>query len=631
MFGYWGRILRIDLTHRTTSIQVFEEDWARKWLGGRGMASALLWEELDEGTEALSADNRLILIGGPITGSPIAGTGRSFVMGRSPLTGGYGESSAGGGLGPNIKRAGYDAILIEGASESPVYVWIRDSEVAFRDASHLWGMITGDAEDRILEEIGDPKAVVGAIGPGGERQDLLACIISEKHRAWGRTGLGAVMGFKNLKAIVVRGTQKVPVAGRDALKTIARRIFSLTMDGPRGQAIKAYGTALGVGGNQVAGILPTKNFQMGVFDGYQNLTGERMAETIMVSRYACPYCPIGCVREVSVPGGFMGEPVTPDYGGPEYETIAAFGSDCMVDSLEATALASQLCNMYGLDTISAGNTIAWAMECYEKGILTKSDLDGIELRWGDAAAMISLLKKMCKGEGIGVLLAQGLKRASQEIGQGSADFALFVKGLEVPFHEPRGKVGVGLMYATSPRGAVHTGYAHDPDFEKENVLPELGITKTLSRFSVEGKPPLMKITNDAQIGLEMLGTCLILYSLRSPVRTDEGRELLKAVVGWDVDQEEFLTIGERANNMARSVNARFGKTRKDDTLPKRFTEPLLDDGPSGGHRIAPEDFTKMLDEYYAVRGWDANGVPSQAKLDELGIGYVTDQFPKTQP
>jgi aldehyde:ferredoxin oxidoreductase len=282
--------------------------------------------------------------------------------------------------------------------------------------------------------------------------------------------------------------------------------------------------------------------------------------------------------------------------------------------------------MYGLDTISAGDTIAWAMECYEKGILTKDDLGGIELEWGNAEAMVEMLRLMCLGEGAGALLTQGTLRAARQVGKNSLEFAVQVKGLEAALHEPRGKVGVALMYGTSPRGAVHTGYAHDTDFEKANSMPEIGIVETVSRFSFEGKPRLMKMTNDAWIALELLGVCIIVHSpLRSPVRVDMGLEILNAATGWDMGLDEFVQVGERANNMARAFNVRLGIARNADTLPKRFSEPLID-GASAGHAISQADFETMLDEYYTVRGWDANGVPTQSKLDELGIGDVAHQF-----
>lgn len=626
MRGYWGRILRVDLTHKKHWVQEFGEAWARKWIGGRGLAAALLWDETDSGTDPLGPDNRLIIAGGPVTGTPVAGAGRCHMMARSPLTGGYGESSAGGGFGPQMRHAGYDAIIIQGASQVPVYLWVQDSQVEIRDAGHLWGMVTGDAQALILEEVGVPKAIVGSIGPAGERMVPMSSIVAEGHRVWGRTGLGAVMGSKGLKAVAVHGTQKPPVADRAALRTIARRIAKVTMDGPRGQVVRHYGTPVGVGANNAMGILPTQNFRRGAFEGFQNISGERMAETILVGRYACPFCPLACVREVAIPASNSYGEVVPEYGGPEYETLAAFGSNCMVDSLEAVAWASQLCNMYGLDTISAGDTIAWAMECYEKDILTKDTLGGVELEWGSAEAMVEMLRRMCVGEGFGALLAQGTLRAARQVGQNSLDFAVQVKGLEAALHEPRGKVGVALMYATSPRGAVHTGYAHDTDFEQENSMPEIGIVERLSRFSIEGKPRLMKMTNDAWIALELLGVCTIVHSpLRSPVRVDMGLEVLNAVTGWDMGLGEFVQAGERANNMARAYNVRLGMRRNADTLPKRFTEPLID-GASAGHAVSQAEFEQMLDEYYALRGWDANGVPMQTKLNELGIGDVAQEF-----
>nr|MDA8216888.1 hypothetical protein [Dehalococcoidales bacterium] len=480
----------------------------------------------------------------------------------------------------------------------------------------------------------DRRARVACIGPAGELKSKIAAIISDKHKAAGRTGMGTVMGAKNLKAVVARGTREVPTAQPERVRELARWMIEDRRKDPGAQGLAKNGTSGGIPSLQTDGILPTKNFQTGTFAGYQKVCGQTLSDTILSGRIACEGCPIPHHRKVDVAESPYG-PVNGQYGGAEYETVAAFGSMCLVDDLVAINRANEICNAYGVDTISAGVVIAWTMECHEKGILTKDDLNGIEAKWGDAKAMLALLDKICRREGIGNLLAEGVRIAAREVGKGSEEFAMHVRGLELAMHDPRGKNGIALMYtAGSPRGACHTEAAHDPSYERENAVPEIGLVKPVSRFAVAGKAELMHKAFDSHTALNSLSLC------QQVVEPSIGRftftnvlDVVKAITGWDdLTMDELMRAGERANNLARAFNVREGSDRRDDLLPKRLQEPLREGG-SAGHNVSQEDFDRLLDDFYAVCGWDENGVPTADKLQSLGLGYVVDALAamKSQP
>jgi aldehyde:ferredoxin oxidoreductase len=433
------------------------------------------------------------------------------------------------------------------------------------------------------------------------------------------------MGSKNLKAVVVHGTRTVPVADSDGLREHVRNLVDEGRKNPGLQQTAKYGTSGGIPTLQKMGILPTKNFQMGEFVGADHITGQRLAETILSNVLHCDGCNVPHYREVTVKDSPYGC-VEPQYSGAEYETVASLGSLCLIDDLVAINRANQLCNMYGVDTISAGVVMAWVMECFEKELLSLKDLDGLTMQWGNAAAMVKLLEKTCRREGIGDVLAEGVKRAAEKIGKGSEAFAIHVRGQEIAMHESRGKKGLALLYtAAGPRGGVHTEGAHDPVFEAPNLMPELDVVKPVSRFAMEGKGDLIHKGAALRTLINDLGICLIIYE---PVfgrgTLTKLADIVNSITGWGIDVPGLMELGERANVMARCFNVREGVRRKDDYLPARFAEALPSGG-SAGQRITRKDMDYMLDDYYAAAGWSSEGVPSRETLERLGISWVAEK------
>jgi aldehyde:ferredoxin oxidoreductase len=624
MFGYMGKLLRVNLTDEVIKQENLESDIAKRFLGGRGLGAKILFDEVFPETDPLGPENKLIIATGVVTGIPFAGNSRYVVMAKSPLTGIWGEAGAAGFFGPELKFSGYDAIIVEGQAKRPVYLWINNGNVEIRGAKHIWGKISGETINTIQKEVGDDRARVACIGPGGENLVRYACVISDFHRAAGRTGMGAVMGSKKLKAIAVRGKQKIPFADEEKVIEVARAANKEVMKGIWMEGMRKYGTAGDLDDLCASGRLPTKNFRKSTFDGADKITGETMAETILVERSTCYACPVACIRVVKTEGVIT---VDPAYGGPEYETAAAFGSLCMNDNLVAIAKANELCNKYTIDTISTGAAIAFAMECFEKGLLTLADTNGIDLTWGNYQAILQLIEKIARREGIGNLLAEGVKRASLKIGKGSESFTLCIKGQELPMHEPRGKKGVGLSYATSNRGACHLQCEHDDIFEDEKYLSaDIGldtISATSRLDAGKQKVKLVKIVGDLWALYDSAIVCKFPMFPGGGVQVRTLVDVVASATGWDVTPRDLMEVGERVFNLTRVFNTREGIRRKDDTLPSRLMEPLPE-GPYKGETI-PLD--KMLDDYYEIRGWDLiTGIPTKEKLRELGLGYAVDQM-----
>jgi len=623
MYGFMGRILRVNLTDGKTSSEVLSESDARKFLGGRGLAIKLLYEELKPGIDPLGIENKLVFSVGPVNAVGVPGDTRFVVAGKSPLTGIWGEGNCSGWFADGLKKSGYDALIVEGASESPVYIWINDGNVEIRDAKHLWGKWTAETESLIKEEVGFKDAAVIAEGPAAENLVRISAVTHTAHRAAGRTGLGAVMGSKKLKAIAAKGTKEVDVADPDKVKKLGKKIAAETFTNAATKMLRNYGQAGFVPDLQNDGILPTRNFRSGVFEGADKISGQTMSETILIKNEACPRCPVACKRVVEVKEGPFA-PVLPDYGGPEYENVASLGSLLGIDRLDAVSRMNMLCNAYSLDTISTGVCIAFAMECYENGIITKEDTDGLELNFGNAEAAVKMVEKIALRDGFGDVLAEGVRKAAQKIGKGSERFAVEVKGLEIPMHEPRGKKGLGLIYAVSNRGGCHVQSMHDPDLESPNMAPEIGITTPLSRLDTSREKVIaMKKTQDHMAIINSLVICVGMYWFGIVhYRPADLVELLNAVTGWDYTVEEFMTTGERINTLCRAFNVREGITRKDDRLPPRFMEPL-EGGPTEGQVITNEEFESMLNNYYDICGWDVEtGIPTKKKLEELGLSFV---------
>ncbi|MEE9617754.1 MAG: aldehyde ferredoxin oxidoreductase family protein [Anaerolineae bacterium] len=617
--GYHDKILRVDLTTGKVEVEQPGEHFFRTYFGGWGLIAHYLLQELEPGTDPLGPDNLLIFATGVVTGAPVGGSGRSAVGARSPLTGGFGEGDVGGFWGVELKRAGWDAIIITGQAEKPVCLWVKDDQVEIRDGAHLWGKQTAEVEEILKDELGDKRIRVTQCGVAGENLVRYACVINDVNRAAGRTGLGAVMGSKNLKAVVVRGTGRVDLANRDQVRQVAdwlRDNFKETW----ALGLHENGTDNGLLYLSQAGGLPTRNFQQGSFEEANSLTGQTMTDTILVGRDTCFACPVTCKRKVKVTGRYEVDPV---YGGPEYETAAALGSCCGIDDLEAVAYGNQLCNAYGLDTISTGVTIAWAMECFERGLLTEEDTGGLELRFGNVQAMTNLIEQIAHRQGFGDLLAEGSLRAAKRIGRETERYAMQVKGQEFPMHEPRIKFAHDLGYATSPTGADHMHNIHDGGYASEGGIQgvrSLGILEPMP-FDYLGpeKVRLAKYHIDWQVFWNCLGLCMFM-----PYSREQMRDVVQGVTGWNSSIFELMKAGERALALARAFNYREGFTAQDDVAHWRFSTPF-ESGPKQGTKVPAEDIAQALDLYYEMRGWDKEtGAPTTGKLHELGIGWVAE-------
>lgn len=593
------KLLRVNLSKGTVKQEPLNKDWLKQYIGGRGYATKLLYEELKKGTDPLSEDNLLIFANGPLTGSNVPTGGRYMVVTKSPLTGMVACSNSGGYWGAELARAGFMFIVVEGKAKKPTWLWIRDDKVEIRDASSLWGRDTHQTTDAILKELGDEKIRVACIGPAGEKGSRIACIINDKHRAAGRSGVGAVMGSKNLKAVAVKGNGTFKAANPEALReTLRAGMQKIKENGVTGEGLPTYGTAVLVNIINQLGSYPYKNFQESENPGAEKHSGERLAETFLTGRTNCFACPIGCGRETALDEK-KGE-------GPEYETIWALGSNCGVNDLEPIIRANYLCNELGLDTISTGGTISAAMELYEKGYIKKEELGrGPELRFGSGEALVYWTEKMGKAEGLGEKMAQGSHRLCESYGH--PEFSITVKKQELPAYDPRGIQGIGLTFAVSNRGGCHVrGYLISPEV--------LGIPEKLDPWATEGKAQWGKIFQDLTAAIDSSGMCLFTsFALGG----DDYADMLKHGAGLDLNAESLLKVGDRIWNMERLFNLREGlDPEKDDTLPMRLlTEPI----PGGPAKGKLSKVKEIIPEYYKLRGWDAKGIPTPAGLAELGL------------
>jgi len=477
-----------------------------------------------------------------------------------------------------------------------------------------------ETEHLIRKETGFSDTAIVAEGPASENLVKYSAVTHTAHRAAGRTGLGAVMGSKKLKAIAARGTNKVEVASPEKVRELQKKITKETFESKFTSTLREHGQIGFLLDLNNDGILPTKNFQSGVFQGANKITGQTLTKQLLKTRESCPRCPVACKRVVEVKEGPYA-PVSPEYGGPEYESTAALGSLLCIDDLEAICRMNMLCNAYSLDTISTGVCIAFAMECYENGLLSKEDTGGLELNFGNADAAIKLLEMISSREGLGNLLAEGVKKAAEKIGRGSEKYAVEIKGLEIPMHEPRGKKGLAVMYATSNRGGCHMQSMHDTDIEAPNMAPEIGMTKALNRLDTSREKVLyLKKTGDWTAMINSMGLCSNIYWFGAVYyRPSQLVEILNAVTGWDYTVEDFMTTGERINTYCRMFNIREGITKRDDSLPPRFMEPLIG-GPTNGQFISTREIESMLGDYYEICGWDREtGIPKKERLAELGL------------
>ncbi|MFH0769549.1 MAG: aldehyde ferredoxin oxidoreductase family protein [Chloroflexota bacterium] len=613
--GYNGKILRVNLSKNSTSVETTDELFCRKYLGGAGFISYFLLKELRQGIDPLSPENKLIFALGPVTGVPLPGSGRHCVGAKSPLTGGYGKAESGGYWGAELKHAGYDTIIVEGKAKKPVYLWIHDGEVYIKDASHLWGKTTKETEQAIRTEQEDNLIRVAAIGPAGENLVRFACVMNDLKDAAGRGGMGAVMGSKNLKAIGVRGHKRPKVADPERLKGFRQWLLA---NRPLWASFNELGTGAGMGAFMSTGNVPVRNFLDGEFPEVSKISAEAVRDTIRVRMEACYACSIRCKKVVRVDEPYS---VDPDYGGPEYETLAAIGSNCGIGDLKAIAKGNELCNAYSLDSISTGVVIGFAMECFENGLLNMEDTNGIELKFGNAEAMLKMIELIAKREGIGDLLAEGTARAVKRIGNKAQEFAMHVKGLEIAMHDPRVKAALGLGYEVNPHGADHCANLHDTMFSTPGrgleTVKLLGILEPLSADELGPKKvALFRASHLFRIAQDDLGLCLF-----TPYDAEQVTNILAAVTGWNTSAVEMLKVAERTLTMARLFNIREGFTAADDKLPNRFFQPKRNGVLSTKHYDSKQlEAAKRY--YYTLMGWDAKtGVPTPEKVEELGIEY----------
>lgn len=629
MTSFYNRILRIDLSNGSISIEQPGTDYFRRYLGGWNMILDTLLREVPAGIDPLAPANKLIFAPGVLTGLPLAGADRMAVGAKSPLTGGLGASEVGGYWGTEFKQAGFDAIIVEGKAERPVYVWIKDDHIELLPAEHLWGMTTKECRDAIQEELGDGRIRVSSIGPGGENLVHYSCIMFGTYDAAGRTGLGAVMGSKNLKAIAVRGSTRVKPANPELFKEIAKDFAA------KGKTVEWL--KMGTGSRAMdflvsTGNLPVRNFRDGDFPNAINLDGETLLDEMGHGMDACFACSVRCKKRIGAQEPYE---IDVEYGGPEYESIASLGSACGVDSGPAMAKANELCNAYGLDTISTGVTIAFAMECFEEGLLSRDDTEGIELRFGNQEAMLAMVRKIAYREGLGAVLADGPANAAAKVGGNAADYAIHVKNQAFPAHEPRLKRSLTFGYAVSPTGADHIQAMQDHAMTVESAdgLPAdpmmrgLGLLKPLSKTDIGYEKVRASVYYSMIIGLLNSLVFCHLVQLGVEMSVEDKTRLVRAATGWDVTVFELLKVGERANTLARLYNMREGLTAADDRLPERVYQPTRD-GALRDVVINKDDVQEAIHLYYAMMGWDReSGLPLEGKLHELGLTWALDHLP----
>ncbi|MCP4376981.1 MAG: aldehyde ferredoxin oxidoreductase family protein [bacterium] len=598
MNGYCGQILRVDLTSKQITTEPLDPEIAQKFIGGRGLGTYYMSEEVDPKVDPFSPDNKFILATGPITGSPAPTAARYMAVTKSPLSGTIASSNSGGFWGPELKFAGYDALIIEGKSDSPCYISIQDDKVEIRDAAKYWGMLTSEATDTLLEEFGDPKGRVLLIGPAGEKLSPIAAVMNEKSRAAGRSGVGAVMGSKNLKAIVVRGTGNVSVADMDGYKEVFKGLRGILKEHPvTGGGLPTHGTAVLVNVINSNGLYPTRNFQEAFFPEADQVSGEVLTEKYLTGKEVCYRCPIGCGRKTEVDGV--------EGGGPEYETIWAYTADCAVSDMTAVIKANRFCNEYGLDTISAGSTIACAMEMNQRGLFNEEELAiGPPLEFGSADAVIEWTRLMGIGEGLAGKMAQGSYRLAE--GYGVPELSMSVKKLEMPAYDPRGIQGQGLQYATSNRGGCHVrGYMISPEV--------LGVPEKLDPMSLEGKATWAIGFQNLTSTIDSLGVCLF---TSFALGAEHFASIYNTIVGDELTGDDMFAVGDRIWNLERMFNLAAGIDPSQDTLPKRLLNDPIPEGESKG---AVNKLDQLLPGYYEERGWSSDGIPTDEKLQALGL------------
>jgi len=613
-YGFMGQLLRVNLTDQRITIEGLNEQWAKEFLGGAGLATKYFYKEVPAGVDPLGPENKLIFMTGPLTGTASASASRYSIVAKSPQTGLWGQSNSGGNFGPALKKSGFDGILFEGISSTPVTLQIIDGKAELLDASHLWGKTVPETDD-FLQENASQKLTIAAIGPAGENLVTYAAIMNNKHRAAGRCGLGAVMGSKKLKAIACAGSQSIQLANKAGFQAAASRQFDLVDESILKVGFDTFGTNMLTDYVHVRGGYPTRNWQQGIFEGVDEINAQAIMDTVYEDATSCFACPITCGRRTKIKEGKWKE----DEGeGPEYETTTTLGSMCGVSDINAITKANYLCNEYGLDTISTGSTIGFAMECFEKGILTEEQTGGLKINFGDGDMLVTLVEKIARRDGIGDLLAKGTRAMAVELGQGSEEFAMHVKGLELPAYDSRAAKITGLGYVTANRGGDHmTGYVQGPTFFD---VPFLIVEDSSIRDPFQANPEEAHVLVDMENALSVLdafGGCKFMGIL---LPTDELIALYENATGWKFTEADFRKSGDRIYNLTRAACVREGITRKDDVLPERLMIEPLPSGPAEGMTNDREMLELMKDAYYDFRGWDrSTGIPTKEKLQELGL------------
>jgi aldehyde:ferredoxin oxidoreductase len=610
--GWMGTVLRINLTTGQISKEPLNMKWAKDFIGGRGLGAKYLSEEMDPTIDPLSPDNKMIFATGPMTGTNVSTGARFMVVTKGALTNAITTSNSGGTWGPELKFAGYDMLILEGKAPKPSYISIYNDQVKIHDADHLWGKTVWETDDMIREELGVHDTVVSCIGPAGENLVRFAAIVNDRHRAAGRSGVGAVMGSKNLKAIAVRGTGGVPVANPKKFMGAMWEMKSKLVEHPvTGEGLAAYGTAVLVNIINESGAMPTNNHQYTQMENADNFSGETLTDTRLVANKACFSCTMACGRVSELPGEAQGKFMVTTrphnwkiaVEGPEYENAWAMGADCGIDDLDALIKASALCNELGMDPISFGATLAAAMELYEKKYIT-DEQTGMSFEFGNADALIAMTEMTAYREGFGDEIAEGSKRMTEKFEH--PEFFMGVRGQEFPAYDARAIQGMGLGYATSNRGACH--------LKSYTVAPEiLGIPEKMDPAATEGKAAITKVFQDATSAVDSAGLCIF---LTFGVGLEEMQPQIAAVTGIPYSVPKLLEVGERVWNIERIWNQHAGFTGKDDTLPKRLLETPIPDGPTKGE---VNKLGEMLPEYYKLRGWSTDGEPTKEKLDSLGL------------
>jgi aldehyde:ferredoxin oxidoreductase len=622
-YGYNGRVLHVNLTDASWEVEEPGEVWYRTYVGGSSLAAYYLLKNIKAGIDPLSEENVLVFACSVVTGAPLSGFSRYTVAAKSPLTGGFGEAEAGGYFGPELKFAGFDAIVFYGRASKPAYLWLHDGDVEIRDAANLWGKDNWETLEGLREELGDKRIRVASIGPAGERLIPFACVQNDLEHFNGRAGMGAVMGSKNLKAVAVRGKQKLEMADPDSVKEIRHWHNERFKVHPPNVGLSKVGTSGLVKGLNQAGILPTHNFKYGVFNGVDKIDAEAYHATIFHSSSTCYSCAVKCKRRVALEDDAY--PLDPRFGGAEYESLGCLGSLLDIDNLPAIARANQVCNLMGLDAISTGCVVAFAMECFEHGILTTEDTGGKALEFGDADAMLWLIEEMVNQRGIGKILSQGVKKAAAAIGRGADKYAFHIKGSELPVHDGRGKTGMAMGYALSAT-ADHVETPHDTAFAANvtNLLP-LGILEPVQPLDTNAAKARYFSLGQKAWGINnCYGICNFCSVPIHAMTFTRLVEAIKAITGWETSLFEILRVSERSNVMARIFNNREGFGPSDDRVIRRWHEPMPD-GPLKGQRIDPKEFQAAVELYYELSGWDKDGKPTPGKLIDLNLEWLIEE------